>query len=104
MSDEELDDLRTSCGRVRDQLQAQMADAGIDLWICPPAPGPRPEGIHATGDPNMNLPWTHAGMPAVTIPAGRRDGSSLGLQLVAPFGQDELLLAYAAMLEELVKG
>ena len=104
VSDAELAELRTSCARVRDQLQAQMADAGIDLWVCPPAPGPAPKGIHATGDPNMNLPWTHAGMPAITIPAGRAEmGLPLGLQLIAPFGQDELLLAYAAMLEDLVK-
>lgn len=104
VSDEELADLRTSCARVRDALHAQMADAGIDLWVCPAAPGPAPEGIHATGDPNMNLPWTHAGMPAITLPSSQdQSGMPLGLQLVAPFGRDEALLAYAAKLAPLVR-
>lgn len=45
--------------------------------------GPAPAGIQATGDPNMNLPWTNAGMPAVTLPAGHAaNGLPLGLQLV----------------------
>ena len=77
-----------------------MAHAGIDLWVTPSAPGPAPEGIHATGDPNMNLPWTHAGMPAITLPAGQaKNGLPLGLQFVAPFGADELLLAHCHAIE-----
>jgi Asp-tRNA(Asn)/Glu-tRNA(Gln) amidotransferase A subunit family amidase len=47
----------------------------------------------------MNLPWTHAGMPAITLPAGRsKNGLPLGLQLVAPFGEDEQLLAWCQVL------
>ncbi|MFZ1235024.1 MAG: amidase family protein, partial [Thiofilum sp.] len=58
--------------------------------------GPAPAGIHITGDPNMNLPWTHAGMPALTVPAGvAANQLPLGLQLVARFGADEGLLAWA---------
>ena len=77
-----------------------MVSAGIDLWVSPSALGPAPEGIHATGDPNMNLPWTHAGMPAITLPAGQaRNGLPLGLQFVARFGEDELLLAHCDALE-----
>ena len=68
VDDAELADARANCARLRDELEAQMSNAGIDLWVCPPAPGPAPHGIHATGDPSMNLPWTHAGMPAITIP------------------------------------
>ena len=79
-----------------------MTSSGIDLWVCPAAPGPAPAGIHATGDPIMNLPWTHAGMPAVTLPAGRAsNGLPLGLQLVARFGEDETLLAWAELLDNL---
>ncbi|OUC08244.1 amidase [Litorilinea aerophila] len=84
------------CLELRQELANLMAQAGIDLWACPAATGPAPAGLHATGDPNMNLPWTHAGMPAVTVPAGRTEtGLPLGLQLVAPFGDDERLLAWA---------
>jgi Asp-tRNA(Asn)/Glu-tRNA(Gln) amidotransferase A subunit family amidase len=38
--------------------------------------------------------WTHAHMPAVTIPAGRIDALPLGLQLSARAGDDELLLVW----------
>lgn len=45
----------------------------------------------------MNLPWTHAGMPALTLPAGgAANGLPLGLQLVGAFGRDEQLLAWAS--------
>ena len=50
----------------------------------------------------MNLPWTHAGMPAVTLPAGRAsNGLPLGIQLVARFGEDEKLLAWAELVASL---
>ena len=47
----------------------------------------------------MNLPWTHAGMPSLTVPAGAIEGLPLGLQVAARFGQDERLLAWAAEME-----
>ena len=63
-----------TAGACAQGLHEQMDDEQIDLWICPAAMGEAPSGIEATGDPNMNLPWTHAGMPAMTIPAGRGEG------------------------------
>jgi Asp-tRNA(Asn)/Glu-tRNA(Gln) amidotransferase A subunit family amidase len=100
VSDQELASARTHCSTLRRELETAMAHAGIDLWVTPSAPGPAPEGIHATGDPNMNLPWTHAGMPAITLPAGQaKNGLPLGLQFVAPFGADELLLAHCHAIE-----
>lgn len=93
---EELAAARTNCLTLRANLEATMAEADVDLWICPPAPGPAPAGIHATGNPDLNLPWTHAGLPAVTIPAGyAANGLPLGIQLVAKFGADEFLLEWA---------
>ncbi|MEZ4706006.1 MAG: amidase [Caldilineaceae bacterium] len=97
---EEVDNGRANCVRLRQEMGAQMQQNGIDLWVCPPAPGPAPVGIHATGDPVMNLPWTHTGMPALTVPTGQTmDGLPLGLQLVGQFGADELLLNWAQMVE-----
>jgi Asp-tRNA(Asn)/Glu-tRNA(Gln) amidotransferase A subunit family amidase len=55
-------------------------------------------GLGSTGEAVMNLPWTQAGMPAVTIPAGELDRMPLGLQLVARFMDDERLLRWAEML------
>jgi Asp-tRNA(Asn)/Glu-tRNA(Gln) amidotransferase A subunit family amidase len=96
VSTAELAEGRAHCGQLRAELQAQMDEIAIDLWVCPPATGTAPAGIHATGDPNMNLPWTHAGMPAITVPAGRAtNGLPFGLQLVARFGDDERLLGWA---------
>ena len=76
-----------------------MAEAGIDLWVCPAACGPAPVGIHATGDPNMSLPWTHTGMPVVNLPGGYAENRlPLSLQFIAPFGADEALLSWAQVL------
>jgi len=100
VSDQELGTLKTNCSALRQELETAMGNAGIDLWVTPSALGPAPEGIQATGDPNMNLPWTHAGMPAITLPAGKaKNGLPLGLQFIAPFGADEKLLAWCRVLE-----
>jgi Asp-tRNA(Asn)/Glu-tRNA(Gln) amidotransferase A subunit family amidase len=101
VSEDELITARANCTQLRAELEKQMALAGIDLWVCPSASGPAPEGIQATGDPNMNLPWTHAGMPVITLPAGRAEnGLPLGLQFVAPFGADEYLIAWCQLLAD----
>ena len=95
-----LADARTGRGRLRERVEALMAEEGVDVWVSPAAPGPAPEGIDSTGDPAMNAPWTYAGMPAVTVPAGDVDGLPLGLQCVAAGGSDERLLAWAAPIAE----
>lgn len=96
VSDSELNECRERCLLLRRRVENRMDAHGIDFWICPPAPGPAPQGLHATGDPNMNLPWTAAGMPAITVPAGFfASGLPRGLQIVARFGADESLLHFA---------
>ncbi len=95
VSDQEVAAAKANGLSLRRELENAMIQAGIDLWVCPSALGPAPAGIHATGDPNMNLPWTHAGMPVITLPAGKaKNGLPLGLQVVAPFGADERLVAW----------
>ena len=85
-------------GVLRERLHAAMDATGIDVWASPAATGPAPRGLTSTGDPVMSLPWTHAGVPAIAIPAGTLEGMPLGLQLVGRFGADEALLAAAAAL------
>lgn len=86
---------------LRESIEATMDETGVDIWITPAAPGPAPEGIDDTGDPIMNLPWTHAGVPALSLPAGEADnGLPVGLQCTTRFGADEDLLLWAEELAD----
>jgi Asp-tRNA(Asn)/Glu-tRNA(Gln) amidotransferase A subunit family amidase len=89
--------------QLREHITQLQQNYNIDLWLSPSAPGDAPEGHDSTGNPIMNLPWTHAGTPAMTIPAGRSTrGLPLGLQLTGSFMQDELVLAWAPIIQQLL--
>ena len=93
---EELKIARDGRIMLRNQLETIMAQAGINLWVCPAAPGPAPEGISTTGNPIMNLPWTYAGMPVISLSAGHAaNGMPLGIQVIAPSMADEQLISWA---------
>ncbi|GER81829.1 amidase [Thermogemmatispora aurantia] len=97
---QEIVEVRAGREILRTQVQALMEREGIDLWLTPAAPGPAPQGLQTTGSGLMNLPWTQAGLPALSLPAGRaKNGLPLGLQCVAGWMRDEELLAWAAALE-----
>lgn len=90
--------------KLRSDLAALMEAEKIDLWLSPAAPGPAPQGLESTGNPVMNLPWTHSGLPTLNLPSGfTPDGLPLGLQLAAGWYQDEALFAYAAQLAKVLK-
>ncbi len=90
---------------LRKRLEEKMRAAAIDLWASPPATGPAPRGIDTTGDPIMNLPWTHAGLPVVTVPAGLvPPGLPVGIQLAAAYGRDEGLLTWAEGIADVIGG
>ncbi len=101
VTQEDLVEARRLQKALREQLETKMRESKIDLWVTPAALGPAPEGIGATGNPAMNLPWTNSGLPTVSVPSGKAgNGLPLSLQLVAPFMGDELLLNWAGGVAE----
>ena len=85
---------------VRALLTEEMDTHGLDLWISPSATGPAPHGLDSTGDPIMNLPWTNAGLPTLTLPTGFNEaGLPMGLQLTGRWQADEWLFAYGKTIE-----
>jgi Asp-tRNA(Asn)/Glu-tRNA(Gln) amidotransferase A subunit family amidase len=104
ITDEQLARDLAACGLLGDELTRLMDRHRFDLWISPSAVGPAPKGLDSIGDPVMNLPWTQACMPAVSLPTGRNEeGLPMGLQVAAVMGDDEDLLHWAEDLERVLK-
>jgi Asp-tRNA(Asn)/Glu-tRNA(Gln) amidotransferase A subunit family amidase len=103
VSEQNLRDALPSREKLRHELMTSMAENNVDLWIAPAALGTAPKGLESTGDPIMNLPWTHSGLPTVSIPSDRNDvGLPFGLQAVGKWHADESVLAWAVEIEEVV--
>jgi Asp-tRNA(Asn)/Glu-tRNA(Gln) amidotransferase A subunit family amidase len=100
VSDAALDHARLERAQFIDVLTGLMQQHGVDVWISPSAVDAAPEGLSSTGDPVMNLPWSQAGFPVLSLPSGAdKKGLPLGLQLTAAGGDDERLLQWAAQIE-----
>jgi Asp-tRNA(Asn)/Glu-tRNA(Gln) amidotransferase A subunit family amidase len=100
----ELKRFRSRCLELREVLEHHMDSEGIELWICPSAADSAPKGLESTGDPAMNLPWTHAGLPAISLPTDVDDTRlPHGLQCVGRFMHDERLLAAAELIQACVQ-
>lgn len=92
---------RDGCQQLRTELMSLMDANSLDLWLSPAAPGSAPKGLAYTGDAIMNLPWTHSGLPTITLPAGTNPaGLPLGLQVTARWYADEALLGWSLALEQ----
>jgi Asp-tRNA(Asn)/Glu-tRNA(Gln) amidotransferase A subunit family amidase len=105
ISDTQLKTALAARETFRAELRQAMIDNNVELWIAPSAPGPAPKGLESTGDPVMNLPWTQAGLPSISLPSGKTDeGLPLGLQVIANWYKDESLLIWAEDLEKVVSG
>lgn len=90
---------RNSLRELRAVLEDLRRGAGVDIWVSPAATSTAPEGLDSTGDPAMSLPWTHAGVPVLSLPAGHSEaGLPWGLQCSAAFGRDEALLDWGRQL------
>lgn len=89
--------------------RAAMAEAALDVFegcdaiVSPPAPDAAPGSLSGTGDPSFCTLWSLAGSPAITIPSGLSShGLPFGLQLAAPPGRDDRLLAVAGWCEGVI--
>ncbi|MDR1777500.1 MAG: amidase [Desulfovibrio sp.] len=90
---------RKSQTRLRKTLEAILRERGLDAFVAPSATGEADRTLNSTGNPIMNLPWTHAGLPVISIPMGTgANGLPLGMQLAGGFRQDAKLLAVAKCL------
>ena len=82
-------------------LKATFRDEAFDVILTLSAPGHAPEGFASTGDSRFNRLWTLMGVPCVTIPMPG-GGVPLGVQVIAPFGEDGRALAAAHFVERAV--
>ncbi len=87
----------------------QVFASGVDLLLTPTTPTPAFRAGEKTEDPvAMYLAdifvcaISLAGLPALSIPVGRTEGLPVGAQLIAPYFEDERLLAAAAAIERAV--
>jgi fatty acid amide hydrolase 2 len=92
--------------RLRDRLNAMLADGGVMLLPTYPrvAPAHRATGLRPLDFLYAGL-VSVMGLPACSVPAGlSRDGLPIGVQVVAAQGHDEVVFAAAAALERRLGG
>ncbi len=84
-------------------------DGGVDFLLTPTTPTPAFRAGEKTEDPvAMYLADVFvsavslAGLPALSLPVGRSDGLPVGAQVIAPFFEDERMLAAAGAIERAV--
>ena len=76
----------------------------VDVLLTFSAPGAAPEGLRSTGNARFNRLWTLMGTPCVNVPGlANPHGLPVGVQVIAPFGQDARALAAAAFLEDVIR-
>jgi 2-dehydropantoate 2-reductase len=101
-------DYAAACRR-RDELRpaAAAAYAGTDVLLSPVMPwtAPRPGESPGRDGGQFEQPYNLTGAPAIALPCGwTGDGLPVGLQLSAPPGQDQALLAAAVRVEAILGG
>jgi Asp-tRNA(Asn)/Glu-tRNA(Gln) amidotransferase A subunit family amidase len=91
------------------EARSLLHDIGRSCWagfadlhalLLPPAPGPAPDGLGATGPAHYQIPWTAFGGPLAALPCGHTTTRlPLGIMLAARPGEDASLIGLAHALE-----
>lgn len=86
------------------RFQSREWLAGVDVLLTPSAPDEPPMGHASTGASTFNRAWTLLGTPCLNVPGavGVND-RPMGLQLIAPPGNDSECLAAGLLLERLLR-
>jgi Asp-tRNA(Asn)/Glu-tRNA(Gln) amidotransferase A subunit family amidase len=78
-------------------LYAELADT-CDACVTLSAPGPAPQGLQTTGNPQFAVPSSLLGIPALSLPLFMLDGMPLGLQVLGYANGDANAFATGAWL------
>jgi Asp-tRNA(Asn)/Glu-tRNA(Gln) amidotransferase A subunit family amidase len=78
-------------------LYAELADT-CDACVTLSAPGPAPQGLQTTGNPQFAVPSSLLGIPALSLPLFMLDGMPLGLQVLGYANHDANTFAIGAWL------
>jgi Asp-tRNA(Asn)/Glu-tRNA(Gln) amidotransferase A subunit family amidase len=102
LSAEVYDEARRVAHQAR--LALRQVFQGVDVLLTFSAPGAAPQGFGSTGNARFNKLWTLMGTPCVNIPGLENPhGMPVGVQVIAPFGDDAQALAAAAFVEEAIR-
>jgi aspartyl-tRNA(Asn)/glutamyl-tRNA(Gln) amidotransferase subunit A len=105
-----------------DSEEASVNTEGVDVIVCPTAPSTAPslaevenqDPVHSYMNDVFTVPASLAGLPAITLPTAapyneRKSGDSkapdpffntIGLQIIGQYGDDQLVLKTAQMIEK----
>lgn len=104
VGERELMDARNGRMKTRNAVNQLLSARGADALLAPSSGSSAPEGISYTGSSLLNLPWTYAGVPAVTVPASISPRNlPLGVQCIGGFDQDEQLLSLTSRIEHILR-
>jgi aspartyl-tRNA(Asn)/glutamyl-tRNA(Gln) amidotransferase subunit A len=88
-------------GRQSARIHAMLSE--IDALVTPVLPGPTPRLDAPTEEFDRQrkymIPFSGAGVPAISLPCGVREGMPVGMQIVAGRGQEKVLLRVAQAYE-----
>ncbi|MCI1880622.1 MAG: amidase [Sporolactobacillus sp.] len=82
-------------------LNDLFKEKDVDVLVCPTTPTLAPNGVEQTGSPLYNIPFTNAGVPALTIPVGfdEETGLPVGMQLISPLYEEQKAIDVAYMFQ-----